>query len=229
MDNLNKKSVLAYMKSSPCLEHLPDETLELLRQVSSLKKYEKGEYLHKRGDSPTAYYGLLKGRIRASAVSQQGKALSLYIFNPGDWFGEISLLDGISRTHDAEVLDSAEVLMIPASSFEKWVLGDVESLRKVASAVCGRLRLAMQYIEESATLPLESRLASRLLQMYPNTHNVSQQELAHMLGVSRQSVSKQLVNWQDAGWISTEYNGIQVTNLSALQQIGHYETVPKAH
>jgi len=217
------------MKSSPCLQHLPDEHLERLQQVSWVKKFEKGEFLHNRGDSADAYYGLLKGRIRASAVSQQGKTLSLYIFNPGDWFGEISLLDGIPRTHDGEVLEAAEVLLIPAVSFEEWVLSDVNSLRKVASAVCGRLRLAMQYIEESATLPLESRLASRLLQMYPNTHNVSQQELAHMLGVSRQSVSKQLVNWQEAGWISTEYNGIQVTNLSALQQIGHYETVPRAN
>ena len=184
-----------------------------------LKTYEKGETIHHKGDDPSGYYGVISGRIRVSSTSKEGKSSTVHFFNQGDWFGEISLIDGLPRTHDAIATETVQLIVVPKSVFESFLMNDTDSLMFLAKSLCQRLRMSFQFIEESTTQSLSSRLASRLLVLHPNTHQVSQQELAQMLGVSRQSISKQVLQWEEKGWVDIQYNGITILDINTLAKI----------
>lgn len=218
------------METSLCLTKLSSDEKRILLSECSVKEASKGSYIFRRGDTALGYYGVWKGRARASVIAESGKALSLTIFHPGEWFGEISMIDGMSRTHDVEAIEDLTLLMMPERVFEKYLLTNIESMRWVSRSVCARLRMAMQFIEEVTTQPLPRRLANRLLVMHPNTRNTSQEELSQMLGVSRQSISKILNQWNSQSMISIEYGGVKILDLNALKIVtekGGVSTISK--
>jgi len=216
-----EKLTLSLLKSSPCFQNLDPSKLKDLAKQVLIKSYEKGETVHHKGDEASGYYGVLSGRIRVSSTSREGKNSTVHFFNQGDWFGEISLIDGLPRTHDAITTEPVQLIVVPKPVFESFLMNDTESLTFLAKCICQRLRMSFQFIEESTTQPLSSRLANRLLVLHPNTHQVSQQELAQMLGVSRQSISKQVLQWEEKGWVNIQYNGITILDNDALAQIAN--------
>ncbi|MGR6872373.1 Crp/Fnr family transcriptional regulator [Pseudomonas sp. HK3] len=221
----------ALIQSNPCLAQVSTETQQSIAESVYVKTLSKGQLLHRRGDDAVGYYGVVSGRLRISALSQDGKALTLCFMQSGDWFGEISLVDAKPRTHDCEVTKNCELLIIPKTSFEQYLLEDTQSLRHITQHICQRLRRALSFIEQVTIQPLPERIARRLLDLLDlNGEHIklNQQELAQMMGVSRQSISKILLSWAQSDWIKIEYNHVTIQQAESLRTLCVTNSVPQA-
>lgn len=223
----------ALMADNPCLTQVSLTAQQAITQSVYVKNLRKGQFLHRRADEAIGYYGVVSGRLRISAENRDGKALTLTFMQAGEWFGEISLVDGVARTHDCEALEACEILVIPKHSFETHLLNDVRSLRHITEHICQRLRGVLNLVEQMSIQSLHERLARRLLdlaQQQGNQLNINQQELAHMMGVSRQSISKIVLAWSQACWITLDYNQLvlqqpdQLLNLCVSDPVPHIKT-----
>lgn len=216
--------------SHPCIAAASNENRTGIEQSAYIKVLNKGQYLQRRGGDAIGYYGIFSGKIKVSAMSSEGKMLTLKYLQAGDWFGEISLLDGIARTHDCEATEVCQVIIIPKQAFETHIMNDLEALKAISRQLCQRIRTAMNLAEQATIQSLPERLANRLLELKNESSeclNVNQQDIAHMLGVSRQSVSKLLLQWAELGWIKLEYHQVALLKPKELKRICTSASVPQ--
>src|SRR5579885_2169756 len=96
---------------------LPPAVVEELASFAVPRRLDDGALLFAKGDAADGLYGVVSGRVRISAAGADGKELLVNLFEPGDWFGEISMFDGLPRTHDAWAIGATELLLIPRERF----------------------------------------------------------------------------------------------------------------
>lgn len=198
---------------------LPGEVESALRAHAVTRRYPDGALVHGRGDEPEGLYHVVRGAVRISGVSAGGRELLLTVLSPGSWFGEISLLDGRPRTHDAHAVGETELAMVPRVAFDRLLDSRPDLARHIMTLLCARLRLALAALEDATLLPLPARLAKRLLGAADaggGDVKLPQAQLALLVATSRQSVSKILKQWERRGWISLAYGQVTVLDGEAL-------------
>lgn len=219
------------LRSSFLFSHLPDEMLDRLTSLSTTRRLDRGELLFSRGDEGDALYGVIAGLIRIWISSEGGKELILGLMEPGDIFGEIALLDGLSRTADAYAAEDSLLLVIERAQFVLLLEREGRLARHVIELLCERLRANTERLGEHAFMNLGARLARKLcaLSVAHGRHEqqeitidmrLSQTELAQMLGVTREAVNKQLKTWSREGVLRFDRGRITIANskrLTALQ------------
>lgn len=206
---------------------LPVDVAALLLQASQRRQLVRGEQLFAWGSAPDAMFGMLGGTVRTSITSASGREFVLGLVEAGHWFGEVSLLDGLPRVYAAHALDDCEVAVLPAAAFWPLAQAHPEVQLALTRLVCRRLRMALAWIDDMVLMPLPARLARRLLTLLQSGSASSQdgvvplpqEDLAAQLGVSRQSVNRQLKLWEQAGWVRVEYGRIAVANRAALDRL----------
>lgn len=180
-----------------------------------------------RNDQAEAFYVIASGRVRITNEYDADEEILLDVLVPGMEFGEISILDDGRRTHNAECQGAVTLLSISHTDFLNLLRKHPMLHDRVTRRPCLYIRMAFAAWEDSLRLPLVSRLAMHLLllaQLYgvrePGAVTInlqlSQEDLAHMLGTARQSVGKPLRTWQQAGWIRQEYRKITILDEASL-------------
>ncbi len=216
--------------------NLDPQYMDQLANACSEVHLEAGHILHRRGDEGSACFGIISGQLKAFAHESTGKEMTLAVLNPGSWFGEISLVDDLPRTHGTIATQPTVILKMPKTAFDLAIAQQPSIAMDVSRHLCQRLRLAFTAVEESVLLTLNQRLAKKLLYIQTPQDSlkqtktltqVSQQEIAQMLGVSRQSVSKQLTQWAKDGVLELSYNSFSILNENKLKELAGGETVPK--
>lgn len=206
---------------------LPDDVVDQLVAISKSKHLAKGQRLHAKNDPPEGLYCVIKGKIRVSNVSQEGREMVLTWLEPGSWFGEISLFDGLPRTHDSHAETETELLMIPTASFHELLEKRTDLYPHFMRLLCGRIRATFALIDETGSLSLKGQLAKRLLllanrfgqqidEARKEHISISQETLAHMLNSSRQTVNKLLQELQQEKIISVHYGQISILDEQKL-------------
>lgn len=209
---------------------LPADAIEHLVSCARLRNLSDGQCLHRKGDPGDGLYGVLSGGIKVSSSSADGREAVLTILEPGSWFGEISLFDNQPRTHDGWAQGATQLLMIPRAGFQQLLKQRPELYAHFVQLLCWHIRLSFSVIEDTAFLPLEGRLAKRLLMLaegYGRTEargtrlqlHVSQEMLGLMLQASRQSINKHLKDWERAGVVSLHYGSLTIHQHDTLEQI----------
>lgn len=212
------------------LRELPTDCLEDMLSLARVRTLSDGECLHAKDDPPDGLYGVITGSVRISSTGADGREALLTVLSPGSWFGEISLFDGLPRTHDAHASGATELLMIPRQGFHQLLERRPELYPHFMRLLCRRLRLSFAMLEDSALLPLPARLAKRLLthaHSYGETRNeealpsiqLSQEALGLMLNSSRQSINKLLKRLEQAGWLQINYGEIVILDEPALTRL----------
>jgi len=212
------------------LHHLPVETLETLSRYARLQKFAKGDVIVQKGAAGSGMMAVVDGRVKISTVSPEGKEVILDFINPGEVFGEIALLDSRERTADAIAMEACQVMVLERRDFLPFLERHPHTCIKLLSVLCGRLRHTNQLIEDSLFLNVEARFAKRLLgfaRQYGESRpegiliqlKLSQQEIAALIGVTRESVNKQLSAWQELGWVKVGRGSILVTDIEALEAV----------
>ena len=220
----------AQLESGQWFRLLPGELQEQLLGEGRLLRLSAGQQLFRRGDPPCGLYAVLGGSMRVGAVSRQGKAALLTLVEAPYWFGEISLFDGLPRTHDAYAEGPCLLLQVPQAALLALLQQQPQYWRELALLMSQKLRLAFVALEEMSLLPAAPRLARRLLQIaegygeQPEPRRViqlAQEQLALMLAISRQTTNQILKELEAQGILRLAYGGIEIIDLARLRQQAH--------
>jgi len=206
-----------------------DETRELLKRALT-KHIAAGEVVFHKDDPGDGLYGVLAGSILIVVASLEGKELILNMHGPGEFFGEIALLDGDGRSAAAVAREASQLFFLGRTEFLAFLRQRPEAMIRIIALLCARLRRATNLVEDSTFLNVSSRLAKQLIALIDGngprdatnsaaTLRISQNELAGMLGVSREFVGKQLAIWREAGIVELGRRRLTVRDERALEQL----------
>ncbi|MFY0572873.1 Crp/Fnr family transcriptional regulator [Archangium lansingense] len=208
-------------------QELPEELRARLLDAAVVRELNPGQRLFSRGDRPCGLYCVVEGAIRISGVSESGKEALLMLMEPPHWFGEISLIDGQPRTHDATAEGTTQVLQVPQAALKTLLAQEPRYWRDFALLMSHKLRLMFIALEELSLLPAPARLARRLLMIaegYGNLRggarrviDVSQEQLALMLAISRQTTNQILKELEARGAVRLTYGKIELLSLEKLR------------
>ena len=211
---------------SPSLRH------DILR-CAYVKRFDDGALITARGEAPEEWLACAKGAIRVSSTSLSGKQITLTYVEPGIWFGDVSIFDGDRRTHDAYAHGACTTLCVAKADFKKILSTHVELYEALLRLHARRIRQLYGLVEDLNTLPLRARLAKQLLHLVrsygvPSLSDgsevriglhLAQEELAQLLGASRQRVNQELKTMEREEAIRIEPGGLVIRNRQALLNI----------
>lgn len=204
---------------------LPQGVQQRLLDVAHRRSLQRGESLFLKGSAPDALFGVVSGLLRVSVVAPSGREAVITVLEPGHWFGEVSLLVGNVRVYDTYAAEHSEIAVVAAADFHRLIAAEPALHMAFTRLVCLRLRQALAWIDDAILMPLPVRLARRLLSLQApgaignaSALAVSQEDLAFMLGVSRQSVNRQLKLWEDDGTLRVNYRRIELLDHRQLRR-----------
>jgi CRP-like cAMP-binding protein len=211
---------------SPSLRH------DILR-CAYVKRYQDGELICARGDPAESWSAVARGAVRVSSTSITGKQVTLTYVEPGIWFGDVAIFDGERRTHDAYAHGDTTMLMVSRADLQKILAGHVELYEALLRLHARRIRQLFGLVEDLNTLPLRARLAKQLLHLLRSygvpslsddsevriSLHLAQEELAQLLGASRQRVNQELKQMEREEVIRIEPGGLVVRNREGLMRI----------
>jgi CRP/FNR family transcriptional regulator, cyclic AMP receptor protein len=210
----------------PFFASLVESDVRTLMMRTRTKRIAAGRTIFRKDEPGDGLYGILAGRVAFTVDSPDGRELTLNVLGTGEFFGEIALLDGKGRSATAVARDACELLFIGRTEFLSFFSERPQSMMNVVELLCERVRLATDYIADAAFLGLSRRLAKQILLLLERTPatshaalNVSHAELASMLGVSREHVSRQLSFWSDKGILDQGRGRLVVLDRAALAQV----------
>jgi CRP-like cAMP-binding protein len=220
------------MERNPWFTSMPRAQREALVGAAELIHVRRGAMVFRQGDPVHAagggFYGLAAGTIKISSLRQDGREAILAVLEPGNWFGEITLIDGSPRTHDATALESLDLLVVPPEAFA-YQMRDVVFANAIAAMLAARVRMLYGLTEDATLRSLRARVAHRILVLargdatqsvhLRSTLMLPQEALAMMLGVSRQTLSKELNALARDEVISLGYGRIDLLSVEALQSL----------
>lgn len=197
---------------------------------SAVRRLADGAMLSSRGALADEWCGVAAGAVRVSSVSLSGKQITLTYVEPGTWFGDTALFDGLPRTHDAHAHGETTLLVVKKADFRALLDGHVELYEALLRLQCRRLRLMYDVIEDLNTRPLAARLAKQLL-LLARSYGIAQgeeiriglqlaqEDLAQLLGASRQRVNQELKGFERDGAVRVEPTRLVVLSREKLLAI----------
>jgi CRP-like cAMP-binding protein len=192
-----------------------------------VRRVEDGALVASRGAPAEEWCAVARGAVRVSSVSLSGKQVSLTYVEPGTWFGDIALFDGLPRTHDANAHGATTLLVVRKPDFKALLAAHVELYDALLRLNCRRLRLMFDAVEDLATRPLAARLARQLL-LLARSYGIAegeeiriglalaQEDLAQLLGASRQRVNQELKAFEREGALRVEPTRLVVVSRDKL-------------
>src|SRR5574343_457178 len=190
---------------------LDDLELEKLSRVSGRKRVERGVFIVRSGESTDSLYVLLAGRAKVTNVDEDGRELILAWLGPGEFFGEMGLIDGSPRSANVVAVEPCELLFLSKESFQRCLQDNFQVAQKLMKTLVMRLREADRKIESLALLDVYGRVARLLLDMSEVVEGrrvvkkkISKQDMAKMIGASREMVSKVMRDLELSGYICYE-------------------------
>jgi CRP-like cAMP-binding protein len=213
---------------APLFSALEPEAAEALRSTMARVALARGEALFNEGDPGDRLYVIVDGKIKLGATSTDGRETLLAILGPGEMFGELSLFDPGPRTSTATALTDAHLLGVGHPDLEPWLRGRPEVAGSLLRALAHRLRRTNETMGDLVFSDVPGRVAKALLELSvkfgePNddgsihvVHDLTQEELAQLVGASRETVNKALADFQNRGWLRLEQRGVELVDLERL-------------
>lgn len=184
---------------------LPTDQIEAIARQSTIRTVDRGDMLFSVDDEPTELYIVITGRIAIVNTSVDQRESMMALMEPGDLFGEMPLFDGLPRSAGARALESSEVVAIPYAPLRGVYQAQPELLWRVVNLLAQRLRTTDEALADSVFLDVTGRTAKRLLELSAGedvfTLPITQEELAGMVGASRERVNKAISSFVRLGWV----------------------------
>ncbi|MCL2429027.1 MAG: Crp/Fnr family transcriptional regulator, partial [Alphaproteobacteria bacterium] len=192
-----------------------------------------GATLFQQGDEGSSMMAILRGRVRVSAVSGEGREITLNIIGPGEVVGEIALLDSRPRSADVTTIEETHLLVVERRHFVPFLQRNQDLQLRMLRVLCDKLRRTSTALEELALLELPARLA-RLLLKFAEDFGCREQDgiridfklvhrdLASRVASTRETVAKQMKGWERQGIVRQERTGYYVVlRPQELQDLAH--------
>ncbi len=209
------------LRDSALLRSLPAAELEIIAVASRLRTFRRGQVVFTRGDPSDSLIVVVSGRVKVVVRSADGGELTLAVIGPGGVFGELSIADNGPRSADAETLEDCRLLLIPGQAVRDICLRVPSLGQALTCSIAASLRRLTEAASDLVFLDLPRRLAKLLLSQPRGDDGIvrarlSQQELAHQAGSTRQSVNAALRGFERRGWIELSGRAVTVRQEAAL-------------
>jgi CRP-like cAMP-binding protein len=194
------------------------------------RPYARDEVIYLRGDPGTAFYVIASGKCKITLTSPDGKELILRRLGPGDFHGELALLDDEPRSADAIATETSVLLVLQRDAFRQFLAEHPTVATKLLSTVSNYLRRNAELIQDATFLDVPARLARILLELAGGTDGalppagtvipdrLKQSELASLVGATRESINKWLGAFERQGLIRYEKGQIIILRPAGLKQ-----------
>lgn len=213
-----------FLATVPLFKSLAPAEVAAFSQLVREKSYPKGSVILFEDDPGDALFVVRSGRVKVVLVAEDGREVILGILGVGEHFGELSLIDDQPRSAHVVAMEDATLLVLRREDFRRRVEQNPAVAWALLLELSRRLRRADEKIGSLVLLDVPGRIARVLLDAVdeaggdriekPLTH----QTIAHVIGASRETVSRALREFVDAGWIATEKRRIRVTDRAALER-----------
>ena len=207
------------LKAVPFFTQLNDRELDVVRAVATEKTYPKNAVVLTEGEMGDSLYMIQAGKVKVFIGDEDGREIILKILGPGDFFGEMSMIDKQPRSASVNTSAASTFLVLTHAAFEKCVEQSPRIANMVMRILAQRVREADRKIGTLALMDVYGRVASTLLELsvYTNgklmvAEKLSQQDLANMVGASREMVNRILKDLSERGFISIESKTITIVN-----------------
>jgi CRP/FNR family transcriptional regulator, cyclic AMP receptor protein len=214
---------------------LSGEQIDRILALGREQRVANGQVLFRKGEPGSNMMAVLRGRIRISTYSEDGREVILNIIEPGGVVGEIALLDGRERSADATAMGEGAVLVIDRRDFVPFLERNPQIAVRLLEVLCDRVRRSSGMVEDIVFLNLPARL-SRLLLKLAELHGkedgaggrridlkLSQRDLGNLIATSRESINKQLRAWQEEGLIAQDRGHITILRPADMADLANAE------
>lgn len=215
----------AMLKAVPLFSSVPEDQLHALAAVVTRKSASRSTAVISGGDLTDSLYIILSGRLKVMMSDAEGKEVILSILGPGEFFGEMGLIDDSPRSASVIAIESCELLSIAKRDFKKCLAENFEMTMAVMRGLVRRLREADRKIGSLALLDVYGRVARLLLDMSETvegekvvTKRLPKQDIAKMIGASREMVSRVMKDLQMGGYIEVRGSNIVLRDTIVLPE-----------
>ncbi len=215
----------AVLKAVPLFSSFPEEQLRMLAAVVTRKSVTRSTTVMAGGDPTDSLYIVLSGRLKVMMSDADGKEVILSILGPGEFFGEMGLIDDAPRSASVVAIEACELLSIAKRDFKKCLSDNFEMTMAVMRGLVRRLREADRKIGSLALLDVYGRVARLLLDMAETvegekivTKRLPKQDIAKMIGASREMVSRVMKDLQLGGYIEMRGSNIVLRDTIVLPE-----------
>jgi CRP/FNR family transcriptional regulator, cyclic AMP receptor protein len=199
------------LRNIPLFANLSDQELAQVSAEASLKQFPKNKVIISEGEKSDSLYAIVAGKVKVLISDEDGKEIILAILGPGEFFGEMSLIDSQPRSATVITMEASSFNVISHNDFMQCLTSNPDISKTILATMAKRLREADKKIESLALLDVYGRVARTLLELATKegnklvvSQNLSQQDIANMVGASREMVNRILKDLAHGGYIQVE-------------------------
>ncbi len=210
------------LRTVELFDELEPAEITTIADSSAVRILNRGDVLFTEGDHPDELFVVVSGRVAMANRSVDGRESVLALMERGDLFGEMPLFDRLPRSAEARALEPSEVIAIPYEPLRNLYEQRPTLLWKVVTLLVTRIRNTDEALADSVFLDVTGRTAKRLLELSGDADEfslpVTQEELAGMVGASRERVNKAIASFIRLGWIEQTDRRYRITNREQLER-----------
>ena len=217
------------VRRAPLFTALDDAAAASLRASMDTVKIAKGSILFKEGDDGEHLYVIVEGKIKLGTSSGDGRENLLSILGPGEMFGELSLFDPGPRTSSATAVTDAKVLSLSHGKVIPWLKQNPDVALQLLARLAQRLRRTNEAVGDLVFSDVPGRVAKALIDLGDRfgktnaegllvNHDLTQEELAQLVGASRETVNKALADFAGRGWLKLDGRSVLITDVDRLSK-----------
>lgn len=217
------------LRQAPLFVALDDEAASALRATMVEVKISRGDELFVEGDPGEHLYVIVEGKIKLGTASSDGRESLLAVLGPGEMFGELSLFDPGPRTATATAIVDSKVLGLGHEDLGPWLSGRPGVSQELLKSLAQRLRRTNEALADLVFSDVPGRVAKALLELSEKfgtrrddglyvAHDMTQEELAQLVGASRETVNKALAEFAQRGWVKLEPRAVLLVETERLSR-----------
>lgn len=217
------------LRQAPLFSGLDDEAATALETSMSSSSLRRGEVLFSEGDDGDQLYVVTEGKIKLGRTSPDGRENLLAILGPGQMFGELSFFDPGPRSATATAVTDVELKSLGHEALSPVLNAHPDVAHALLNQLAGRLRRTNEVVGDLVFSDVPGRVAKALLDLASRfgrraddgihvNHDLTQEELAQLVGASRETVNKALADFASRGWLRLEPRSVVILDLERLQR-----------
>jgi CRP-like cAMP-binding protein len=217
------------LKKAPLFARLEDDAASTLSSAMGTIRLKKGEVLFHEGDSEARLYIVVSGKIKLGRSGSAGRENLLAVLGPGQMFGELSVFDPGPRSTTATAVTACEVRTLEHDELMGWLADRPEVAQSLLGQMAARLRRANDVVADLVFSDVPGRVAKQLLELAKRFgdrgedgvhvhHDLTQEELAQLVGASRETVNKALADFAARGWIRLEPRSVTILDVERVER-----------
>lgn len=217
-----------FLSFVPIFSDLPSETLEKIEKIGSHRKYKKNDVILMEEESGTALFVIVKGKVKVARSSNDGREVILSILSDGDFFGEMAILDGLTRSATVASIEDTELFLLQRNDFMNLLHEYPEISVVLLQEMTKRLRSADMKIKALSLKDAEGKVATVILQLADDIGKIKhgrveidklplQQDLANMAGTSRETISRTLHSFAKKGLVELEGSKLKILDYEKFK------------